>query len=61
MHDKELQELIDKIKGYAQNADLSTIEKAYYFGKKAHEGQYRKSGEPYFIHPIAVANLLAET
>lgn len=60
MHDKELQELIDKIKGYAQNADLSTIEKAYYFGKKAHEGQYRKSGEPYFIHPIAVANLLAE-
>ncbi len=28
--------------------------------QKAHEGQYRKSGEPYFIHPLAVANILIE-
>ncbi|MGL4913380.1 MAG: RelA/SpoT family protein [Romboutsia sp.] len=60
MHDKELQELIKKIKSYAPNADVSLIEKAYYFGKKAHEGQFRKSGEPYFIHPIAVASILSE-
>lgn len=60
MHDKELQELIEKIKNYAPNADMSIIEKAYYFGKNAHEGQFRKSGEPYFIHPVAVANLLSE-
>ncbi|HSQ90355.1 bifunctional (p)ppGpp synthetase/guanosine-3',5'-bis(diphosphate) 3'-pyrophosphohydrolase [Romboutsia sp.] len=60
MHDKELQELIAKIKSYAPNADISLIEKAYYFGKKAHEGQFRKSGEPYFIHPVAVANILSE-
>lgn len=60
MHDKELQELIAKIKSYAPNADVRFIEKAYYFGKKAHEGQFRKSGEPYFIHPVAVANILSE-
>lgn len=60
MHDKELQELIEKIKGYAPNADIDLVKKAYYLGKKAHEGQFRKSGEPYFIHPLAVANILAD-
>ncbi|MGX4598525.1 RelA/SpoT family protein [Faecalimicrobium sp. JNUCC 81] len=59
MHDKEIKELIKNIKDYAPNADVSLVEKAYYFGKNAHEGQFRKSGEPYFIHPIAVANILA--
>lgn len=58
MQDKQLQELIEKIRRYAPNGDLDLIEKAYYYGKKAHEGQLRKSGEPYFIHPIAVANIL---
>ncbi|WP_270658872.1 RelA/SpoT family protein [Paraclostridium bifermentans] len=60
MQDKQLQELIEKIKRYAPNGDLHLIEKAYYYGKKAHEGQLRKSGEPYFIHPIAVANILCD-
>ena len=60
MHDKELQELIEKIKGYAPNADIDLVKRAYYLGKKAHEGQFRKSGEPYFIHPLAVANILAD-
>lgn len=60
MQDKQLQELIEKIKRYAPNGDLDLIEKAYYYGKKAHEGQLRKSGEPYFIHPIAVANILCD-
>ena len=55
MQDKEIQELINKINIYAKNADVSLVEKAYYFGKKAHDGQFRKSGEPYFIHPVAVA------
>ena len=59
MHDKELQELIDIIKEYAPSGNLGLVEKAYNLGKKAHEGQFRKSGEPYFIHPIAVANILA--
>lgn len=60
MHDKELQELIEKIKGYAPNADIDLVKRAYYLGKKAHEGQFRKSGEPYFTHPLAVANILVD-
>jgi len=40
--------------------DLARIEDAYQFAKKAHEGQQRKSGEPYIIHPIAVAMIAAE-
>ncbi|MGL5330577.1 MAG: RelA/SpoT family protein, partial [Peptostreptococcaceae bacterium] len=59
MHDKELQELVEQIEKYAPSANVELVQKAYYFGKKAHEGQFRKSGEPYFIHPIAVANILA--
>ena len=37
MQDKEIQELIEKIKKYANDADVSLVEKAYYFAKKAHD------------------------
>lgn len=60
MQDKEILELIEKIKKYANDVDVSLVEKAYYFGKKAHDGQFRRSGEPYFIHPVAVANILCD-
>src|SRR3989344_8314836 len=40
--------------------DVAVVEKAYEFSKKAHEGQKRYSGEPYFIHPAATAKTLAE-
>lgn len=60
MHDKELQEILDKIKEYAPNTDTTLVEKAYYLAKSAHEGVLRKSGEPYIIHPIAVANILVD-
>ncbi len=60
MHDKELQEILNKIKEYAPNTDTTLVEKAYYLAKSAHEGVFRKSGEPYIIHPIAVANILVE-
>lgn len=40
--------------------DIAFVEKAYEFSKKAHEGQTRYSGEPYFIHPAATAKILAE-
>ena len=54
------QDLITEIKKYHPSSDLSDIEKAYKVAYKAHEGQKRKSGEPYIIHPIAVANILAD-
>lgn len=54
------QKLIDTIRSYHPSTDLSMIEKAYHLADKAHQGQLRKSGEPYIIHPICVAIILAE-
>lgn len=55
------QQLKDAIKDYITNPnDLSLIEKAYNFAKDKHEGQKRKSGLPYIVHPLAVAIFLAE-
>jgi GTP pyrophosphokinase len=54
------QDLIDEIKRYHPSSDMSDIEKAYKTAYKAHEGQKRKSGEPYIIHPLCVAIILAE-
>ena len=55
-----LNDILDAVSAYAPNADLDVIMRAYLFAAKAHSGQTRKSGEAYFIHPIAVAGLLAE-
>lgn len=55
-----LQELLDKIKVYNPKCDLDVIKKAYCFAENAHNGQVRESGEPYIIHPVAVAGILAE-
>lgn len=52
--------LIAEIRKYHPSTDLSDIEKAYRIAYKAHEGQLRKSGEPYIIHPLCVAIILAE-
>ena len=52
--------LIETIRQYHPSSDLSDIEKAYKVAKEAHEGQFRKSGEPYIIHPLCVAIILAE-
>ena len=53
-------EVIDeKIKSYIENEEeLKVIQKAYLFAKEKHEGQFRKSGEPYIIHPMNVAQIL---
>lgn len=54
---------VKEILGQMQNPtpeDKLLVERAYEFGKKAHEGHMRYSGEPYFIHPSAVARHLAE-
>lgn len=52
--------LIDKVLEYHPNTDITMIEKAYQVANKAHEGQFRKSGEPYIMHPLCVAIILAE-
>lgn len=54
------QELITKIKTYHPSDDFSMIEKAYKLAVDAHKDQKRKSGEPYIIHPLKVAYILAE-
>ena len=53
-------ELIEKIKTYHPSNDFSMIEKAYKLAVEAHKDQKRKSGEPYIIHPLKVAYILAE-
>ena len=53
-------ELITSVKKYHPSTDISMIEKAYTIAKNAHEGQVRKSGEPYIIHPLCVAIILAD-
>ena len=57
---KTLEDLLVRIRSFYPNADLSVIEKAYYFSEKAHEGQLRRSGEPYISHPLSVAAILAD-
>ncbi|MDD6401144.1 MAG: bifunctional (p)ppGpp synthetase/guanosine-3',5'-bis(diphosphate) 3'-pyrophosphohydrolase [Lachnospiraceae bacterium] len=54
------EQLEETIRRYHPSSDLSQIEKAYRIAKEAHKDQKRKSGEPYIIHPICVAIILAE-
>ncbi|MBR4707244.1 MAG: bifunctional (p)ppGpp synthetase/guanosine-3',5'-bis(diphosphate) 3'-pyrophosphohydrolase, partial [Pseudobutyrivibrio sp.] len=53
-------ELIDRVRKYHPNDDISMIERGYKLASAAHEGQVRKSGEPYIIHPLCVAIILAD-
>ncbi|MBE5944243.1 MAG: bifunctional (p)ppGpp synthetase/guanosine-3',5'-bis(diphosphate) 3'-pyrophosphohydrolase [Lachnospiraceae bacterium] len=54
------EKLIDTVKRYHPSSDISLIEKAYKIADEAHKEQKRKSGEPYIIHPLCVAIILAE-
>lgn len=55
-----LDDLLQKIESYNPDVDKELITRAYDLAEKMHEGQFRSSGEPYFIHPVAVANILAD-
>lgn len=55
-----LENLLLRIEQYNPDADLNIVIKAYDYATKAHENQYRKSGEPYITHPMEVAKILAE-
>ena len=54
------QELIASVKKYHPSTDITMIEKAYRIARDAHKDQRRKSGEPYIIHPLCVAIILAD-
>jgi len=54
------EELINKVKSYNKFLNPEKLNKAYNFAVKAHKNQKRDSGDPYSIHPIAVANILTE-
>ena len=55
-----IENLLLKIEQYNPNANMEEIIKAYHFSEFAHEGQFRNSGEKYFIHPYNVAMILAD-
>ncbi|WP_374724643.1 RelA/SpoT family protein [Calidifontibacillus erzurumensis] len=55
-----IEQVLDKVRSYLPDEDVQFIEAAYKFAENAHRDQYRKSGEPYIIHPIQVAGILAD-
>ncbi|MFV0503966.1 MAG: RelA/SpoT family protein [Lachnospirales bacterium] len=59
-YEEKFQQLLIKIKSYHPNPNLEIIQKAYDLAVSAHGLQIRKSGEPYIIHPIEVALILAD-
>ncbi len=56
----KLHDLVEKVQAYFPTADIDLIRKAHDFSAKVHTGQKRLSGEPYLIHPIAVADIIAD-
>lgn len=52
--------LEESLKSYLEPGLINVVKRAYYYAEQAHEGQYRRSGEPYIVHPLAVAQVLAE-
>ncbi len=53
-------ELGDALSAYLSAEQVSRVKRAYYYAEQAHEGQRRRSGEPYITHPLAVAGILSE-
>ncbi len=55
-----INDIIEKVSSYINDPDIDLLMKAYVFSAQVHRGQKRKSGEPYLIHPLEVANILAD-
>ncbi|PWU68376.1 RelA/SpoT family protein [Gracilibacillus dipsosauri] len=53
-------EIFEQAESYLNDEDIRFIREAYQYAVKAHEGQFRKSGEPYIIHPVQVAGILID-
>ncbi|MDQ1847133.1 bifunctional (p)ppGpp synthetase/guanosine-3',5'-bis(diphosphate) 3'-pyrophosphohydrolase [Gemmobacter fulvus] len=56
----DVEDLIALVRNYNPRTNADLIRQAYSYGKLMHDGQFRKSGEPYFTHPVAVAAILTE-
>ena len=56
----QLDQILSEVAGYHPAADINMVRKAYQFAAAAHDGQTRKSGDPYVTHPLAVAQIIAE-
>src|SRR4051812_22629693 len=54
------EDLLEKVRAYNPDADLELLRRAYVFSAYEHKGQVRHSGEPYMVHPLEVANFLAD-
>lgn len=57
--DFTVQDVLNKCRTYMNDKHVAFVEKAYIIAEKAHQGMVRKSGEPYIVHPIQVAGILA--
>ncbi|MBD0372554.1 MAG: bifunctional (p)ppGpp synthetase/guanosine-3',5'-bis(diphosphate) 3'-pyrophosphohydrolase [Pyrinomonadaceae bacterium] len=55
-----IEDIIEKVGRNHQQADLDLLRRAYFFSAREHKGQTRASGEPYLVHPLEVANILAD-
>src|ERR671912_2723213 len=55
-----VEEIVEKVARNPPQADLDGLRRAYFFSARHHKGQTRASGEPYLVHPLEVANILAE-
>ncbi|MGH9942528.1 MAG: RelA/SpoT family protein [Pyrinomonadaceae bacterium] len=55
-----VEEIVEKVARNHAQADLALLRRAYFFSAREHKGQMRASGEPYLVHPLEVANILAE-
>ena len=55
-----LKDLLKELKTYSHQGDIELVKLAYDFAEQAHEGQMRKSGIPYVLHPLSTAHLLAQ-
>ncbi|MGE0043577.1 MAG: bifunctional (p)ppGpp synthetase/guanosine-3',5'-bis(diphosphate) 3'-pyrophosphohydrolase [Vicinamibacterales bacterium] len=54
------EDLLDKVRAYSPDGDLELLRRAYVFSALEHKGQVRHSGEPYLVHPLEVADILAD-
>ena len=58
--DLTIDSLASSLSGYLATDQVNNVRRAYFYAEQAHDGQYRRSGEPYVTHPLAVANILSD-